>query len=130
VRPAGRIGRAALALVVATAPAAASDEVSYERDVLPILTAQCVMCHLPGAALGELSLYPDARAALVGVASAQSSLKLVEPGAPERSYLYLKMTGTQSKAGGSGEPMPPTGLLDAGTIELIRRWIAQGAAGN
>lgn len=131
MRPVRLIRHAALALVVTTAPPAiAADEISFERDVLPILNSQCVMCHLPGAALGGLSLYPDARASLVGVASTQSSLKLVEPGAPESSYLYLKITGTQDKAHGSGEPMPPTGLLDAAVIELVQRWIAQGALGN
>ena len=126
-----RPGDAALAFVLAMAPAAAvADEVSFDRDVMPILTRQCVMCHLPGAALGGLSLYPDARASLVGVASTQSPLKLVEPDAPERSYLYVKMIGTQSEAGGSGQVMPPSGALAAAEIELVRRWIEQGATGN
>lgn len=119
-----------LALVLTTLPAVAADEVSFERDVMPVLTSQCVMCHLPGAALGGLSLYPDARASLVGVASTQSPLKLVEPNAPERSYLYLKMTGKQGEAGGSGQVMPPSGALAAAEIELVRRWIEQGATGN
>lgn len=124
-----RVRLAILVLVATTAPGAvAADDVSFERDVLPILNSRCVMCHLPGAALGGLSLYPDARASLVGVASTQSPLKLVEPGAPDSSYLYLKLTGTQDPA--SGQPMPPTGLLDAAEIGLLRRWIEQGAPGN
>lgn len=122
--------RAALAFALMTLPAIAADQVSFERDVLPVLTSQCVMCHLPGAALGGLSLYPDARASLVGVASTQSPLKLVEPNAPERSYLLVKMTGKQDEAGGSGQVMPPSGVLAAAEIELVRRWIEQGAMGN
>lgn len=121
---------AALALVLTTLPAVAADEVSFERDVLPVLTSQCVMCHLPGAALGGLSLYPDARASLVGVPSTQSPLKLVEPGAPERSYLLVKMIGTQDEAGGSGQVMPTSGVLAAAEIEFVRLWIEQGAKGN
>jgi len=74
--------RTGLALTVISAATSAS-EISFERDVLPILTRQCVMCHLPDAALGGLSLYPDALASIVGVPSMQSPLKLVEPGSSE-----------------------------------------------
>lgn len=131
MRAIARPAYAALALALVTAPVvAAADDVSFERDVLPVLNMQCVMCHLPGAALGGLSLYPNARASLVGVPATQSPLKLVEPNAPEASYLYLKMTGAQAEAHGSGEQMPPSGLLAAAEIELVRRWIEQGAMGN
>lgn len=84
------------------------------------------MCHVEGAELGGLKLYPDAWTQLVGVTSTQSPLKLVEPGSPDRSYLYAKLMGTQVTAGGSGLRMPAQ-PLGAEELETIRRWIAEGA---
>ncbi len=126
-----RILGCAVALGAAISPAAApADEVSFERDVLPIVNKQCVMCHVPGAESGALSLYPDAWVSLVGIASRESSLKRVEPGAPDRSYMYLKLVNAQESAGGSGLRMPPTQPLEAAELEAIRRWIEQGAKRN
>lgn len=113
--------------IATTAAAAPADECDFERDVAPILNSQCVMCHLPGAESGGLSLHPDPRASLVGIASRQSSLKLVEPGAPDKSYMYLKMINAQESVGGSGLQMPPAHRLEDAQIEAIRRWIEQGA---
>jgi hypothetical protein len=89
------------------------------------------MCHIAGAAQGGLDLYTNLWAAVVNVKSTQSALKLVEPGDPEKSYLFLKLTSAYLTVGGSGGPMPlPPGQLDAGQMELIRAWIAQGAPNN
>ena len=105
--------------------------VSFEGDVLPILNNYCVMCHLPGAEQGELSLYPDAWSRLVGNPSVQSSLLRVDPGFPDSSYLYLKLIGTGESVGGSGLQMPfQQPSLDPDQIETIRLWIEQGAKQN
>ena len=105
-----------------------SKSVSFEADVLPILTQYCVMCHIPGAAQGDHSLYPDAWESMVNVPSVQSALLLVEPGRPAASYSYLKLTGGHLAAGGSGEMMPsPQNPLAADEIETFRQWIEQGA---
>jgi hypothetical protein len=66
---------------------------------------------------------------LVDVPSIQApALMLVEPGAPERSYLVLKLRGIAGDAGGVPTPMP-TGdtLLDEAEIQAIEAWIAVGA---
>ncbi|MFY3743615.1 hypothetical protein ACOQFB_06885 [Anaeromyxobacter sp. Red801] len=66
---------------------------------------------------------------LVDVPSIQApALMLVEPGAPERSYLVLKLRGTAGDVGGVPTPMP-TGdtLLDEAEIQAIEAWIAVGA---
>jgi len=62
---------------------------------------------------------------LVNVRSSESSLDRVEPGSPEASYLYIKITGT---AGLTGDRMP-FGLppLDDEKIKLVRDWIRRGA---
>jgi OmcA/MtrC family decaheme c-type cytochrome len=64
---------------------------------------------------------------LVGVPSGQASMSLVEPGAPEASYLVYKLRGDATSAGGSGLPMPTDGLLDAADIAAIEAWILNGA---
>ena len=126
------LGGLALGGLVLTAPLlAGSAPVSLAREVAPILTQRCVMCHIAGAAQGGLDLYTNLWGAIVNVKSTQSALNLVEPGDPDKSYLYLTLTGAQLSAGGNGAQMPfQSGQLDAGQLELIRAWIAQGALNN
>jgi len=118
----------ALVAVISTAHAGS---VSFEKDVVPILNSYCVMCHLPGGEQGGLSLYPDAWSELVGIPSKQSPLLQVEPGLPDKSYLYIKLIDTGESAGGSGLLMPiQQPPLDQDQIETIRLWIEQGAKQN
>lgn len=118
-----------IALLAAVPVTAGGNGVSFQAQVAPILNRHCVACHLTGQEQGSIALH--ARVAydnLVGVPSEQSDLVRVEPGATERSYLLLKLTGEHLAAGGSGEPMPMGGRsLAAEEIEVIRRWIAEGA---
>lgn len=109
----------------------ANAEVSFSRDVLPLLKSRCVMCHLSGSAQAGLVLHPNGYANLVGVKATQSPLNRIAPGDPENSYLYRKLAGTQLTAGGEGERMPfgETPLTDA-QLDLFRRWIAEGAQRN
>ncbi len=108
-----------------------ADIISFNEEVLPILNRHCVLCHLPGAEQADLSLYPDAWSQLVQTPSSQSALLLVEPGSPGKSYLYLKLIGTQETVGGAGLQMPfQPNSLDPGQIETIRLWIEQGAKQN
>ena len=102
--------------------------VSYLADVVPVLNAHCVACHLTGQEQGGIALHARAaRANLVGVASAQSPLLRVEPGDPARSYLVHKLNNTHLDSGGEGEPMPMGSSLSAAQIAVITRWIEQGA---
>jgi hypothetical protein len=128
----GRSLRRIVPLVLAVAPPAwSADTMGFNAQIVPILTQRCAMCHMPGVAQAGLNLFPEPWASLVGVASTESPLKLVEPGSPERSYLYVKLLGTQQQVGGSGARMPfQQDPLDAGELETIRTWIEQGAALN
>jgi hypothetical protein len=128
----GRSLRRVAPLLLAAAPAAwPQGAISFSAQVEPILTQRCVMCHLAGAAQAGLALYPEPWAALVGVTSTESLLKLVEPGSPEKSYLYAKLLGRQQEVGGSGAPMPfQQDPLEPGELATIRQWIEQGAASN
>ena len=123
------VAYASIPLLVASAASAADGAVSFRNQVLPILTERCVMCHVQGAEQGALSLFPEAWSQLVGVKASESALNRVEAGAPERSYLYLKLLGQQESAGGSGARMPfQQDPLTAAELDLFKRWITEGAA--
>jgi hypothetical protein len=99
---------------------------SFASDVEPILVTNCD-CHFDGMP-AELS-FTDAYANLVNVASTEAAgLDRVEPGVPDDSYLWRKLSGTHIAAGGSGDPMPaPTGGLAADSLATIEAWISGGA---
>lgn len=127
--PTGLLGCLLLAGAQLYSASTHAGTVSYERDVLPILNERCVMCHISGAAQGDLVLYPDAVENIVNVPSVQSDLLQVDPGNPDASYFYLKLTDEYLAAGGSGEVMPPRqqGSLQPEEIATIRAWIEEGA---
>ncbi len=97
-----------------------------------ILTPSCATssCHSgsppPNApvSLDALRAYDD----VVGVRSSQAPLQLVNPGAPEASYLLLKLKGSAGSAGGISTVMPiGAPPLTAEQIEAIETWITNGA---
>jgi len=72
-----------------------------------------------GAAYGEIVNVPSAE---------QPALDRIEPGDPDRSYMYLKVTGDPSISGGQ---MPLGGPpLDQERLDLLRGWIETGAPDN
>lgn len=79
-----------------------------------------------------MKLHPAAAwASLVKVASTESPLRRVEPGAPGKSYLMHKLDGTHLDAGGQGVQMPfGAPPLEPEVRERIRAWIAAGAPNN
>lgn len=121
-----------LLFLATSSPGVAGEDVRFSKDVLPTLKRHCIICHMPGSAQGELELHPkQAHENLVGVASKQAPLDLVSPGAPEKSYLFLKLTGAHEEAGGWGEKMPfDAAPLKETQIEAVRAWIAAGAKDN
>lgn len=127
--PDGEIRSQVVPAPVAQAPA--EPQVSFAREIQPIFTANC-SCHMGRFPSENLNLEPgNAFANLVGVRSRQSPLNRVEPGDPAKSYLIHKLRGTQRSVGGSGARMPFGGReLPAATIQLIERWITQGAQNN
>ena len=103
----------------------------FEQVIVPLLDRHCVMCHMSEGAQGQLSLYPQPHAELVGVASSQSELLLVAPGDIEASYLYHKLVGSHLSVGGEGDSMPyQRALLETEDIKAFEQWIAQGASAD
>lgn len=109
------------------APAAQS---LFETEIAPILASSCATCHLTGQEAGNMSLVPaQALANLVDVPSKEApGLVRVVPGNPDKSYLVMKLEGTQIAHGGTGAQMPfGAPPLSADKIAKIRQWIAEGA---
>lgn len=125
--------RAALVIAFGTALAGAAGaraaDINFSRDIAPVFKNNCATCHLTGQEAGNLALHPGAAyASVVNAPSVESKLLRVKPGAPEQSYLMLKLEGKHLDAGGSGQRMP-FGLppLDEATLQRIRDWIVMGA---
>ena len=120
-------------LFVATlvvAPGVRAADVHFS-EVTAILARECVMCHQPYDAKGELTLHPaGAWRSLVGATSRQVDMLLVAPAEPDQSYLYRKLTDTHLEVGGSGDAMPFDAKLNTEQLAAIRAWIEQGAKDN
>jgi len=100
-----------------------SASVDFNRDIRPIITENCFKCHGPDDGARKAKLRFDLRAE--ALKPAKSGQIAIVPGAPEKSELIARVT-----AADLDDRMPPakTGkTLTANQIELLRRWIAQGA---
>ncbi|MEO8028063.1 MAG: SUMF1/EgtB/PvdO family nonheme iron enzyme [Bryobacteraceae bacterium] len=103
----------AIALVLAVAGGCLGQAIDFERRIAPILQKNCVQCHGPSDAQGELRLHKKADA-----------LQVISGGKPDQSKLYLRIEMPSTEKGA----MPPAGpQLPAADRDLIRRWIASGA---
>ena len=103
--------------------------VNFQTEVQSIFTQSCASsaCHAGAAPKAGLSLEDGKSISnLVGVGSVQcSSLKRVEAGAPDKSYLVQKLEGQGSCF--TMNRMPPGGPLGQAEIALAQAWIAAGA---
>ena len=118
-RPRRTAGTGVLVLCAALAgPLAQAAEVSFSRDVLPVLARKCTHCHQGDAAQRGLRLSSAAEIRQGGLSG-----PAVVPGSPESSLLFKQVSGTPPA-------MPPAGdLLTEEEIDLLRTWIAAGAPG-
>lgn len=89
--------------------------VDFNRDVLPLLISKCSMCHNPSN--------PSDGIVLTSYESVMNS-DVVEPGELEGSDLWERVTESDpSKV----MPRPPAQPLSAAELDIIERWIQQGA---
>lgn len=104
-------------------------EISYKADVEPIFLAECNDCH--GAKRPKKGLDLSAGVgyeALVGKpANEVPDLLLVKPGDPDGSYLWHKMEHTAAEGKGMPRTLFSSKKLPAEQLDLIKRWIADGA---
>jgi cytochrome c553 len=99
--------------------AATESNVSFTRDVKPLLARRCFSCHGPTAREGGLRL-DEAEAAL---AELDSGLYAIVPGDVAASALVARVSATEES-----ERMPPIGKpLSDKEISTLTEWIARGA---
>jgi hypothetical protein len=108
----------AIALLVAGSAAAEEPKVSFSRDIKPILSNKCFVCHGPDEGERQAELRLDLRdEAVPGV---------IKPGDAEHSEVVVRIASDDADlrmppADSKKEPLTPE------EIKLIRRWIDEGA---
>jgi hypothetical protein len=113
-------------------------KLSFATDVYElVIRKRCSACHTDAVSFGSLQLFPGGAAAayanLVGMPAGpaegnlcrDSGLVRVQPGDPDKSLIYLKLTKPSC-----GSQMPPAAFAQPTPeqVELVRKWIADGAA--
>ncbi|MBT5017195.1 MAG: DUF1553 domain-containing protein, partial [Planctomicrobium sp.] len=100
----------------------ASDSVSFNRDIRPILSDKCFQCHGPDENTREADLRLDVRKEAVAL---RDSGQAISPGQPAVSELIKRINHDDPDT-----RMPPADFERTLTPEqrrLIENWIAQGA---
>ncbi|MFT5853773.1 MAG: outer membrane protein assembly factor BamB [Verrucomicrobiales bacterium] len=98
-------------LLIAGGPALA-EEVSFSRDVAPILQRECVACHREGKARGKYRLD-----------SYKETMEAVEAGDIDESEIIYRITVDDEDDRMPVDAKP----LDDADVRVIRQWVEQGA---
>jgi len=100
----------------------AAGDVSFNRDIRPILTQHCTACHGGVKEAGDISFIYRDKALKEG----DSGNPAIVPGKPELSEMVRRINSSDPD---EVMPQPKHGPpLSAGEIALIERWIRAGAA--
>jgi hypothetical protein len=97
--------------------------IHFSKEILPILSDACFQCHGPDAKARKADLRLDKESSALG--SRDTSSPVIIPGKAHLSTLIQRLVTEDAD-----EKMPPPELgrpLDASQIDLLRRWINQGA---
>ena len=103
-------------------PASQKRTVDFQREIRPILSDNCFLCHGPDKGTRMMDLRLDTKE---GAFTARKSGAPIVPGNPAASLLYQRIF-TDDKA----RVMPPVHskrALTADQKDVIKRWIEQGA---
>jgi hypothetical protein len=110
----------------------------FATRVRPFLDSTCAGCHGPIAPTAGMTLggsnvsSAQVIAGLVGMAASNGEYELIEPGAPDKSWVYLKASGGVATVACARacdrQAMPPSGAgLSATQLASLRQWIMNGA---
>ena len=115
-------GMRCLLFAVLTGLCLRAQPVDFNRDVRPILSDKCFSCHGPDAPAKNIRLRLDREeSALADL----GRYRAIVPGNPAASELYRRITAQHP-----ARRMPPVHsgrTLNAAEIDILRRWIEQGA---
>ena len=109
--------------VAANALGSLEEPTDYQQDVRPILARSCFACHGNDAEHREAGLRLDTREG--ATETLRSGSAAIKPGDSESSELLFRISETDDNI-----RMPPKKsgeLLKPAEIEIIRKWIAEGA---
>lgn len=101
------------------------EQIDYNWHIKPILSDRCFFCHGPDDQTRHADLRLDTREGLFAALQYSEASHVVLPGKPEESELFLRVSSQWD-----GHRMPPAEsklTLTDEEIELLRRWIEQGA---
>ncbi len=111
-----------LLLLLALPAAWAESPVNFEREVRPLLSEKCFQCHGPDSGTRMAGLRLDLKDSAL---AARKNGTPIVPGKPEASLVYQRVSAPDVN-----RRMPPPyahKTLDAAQVEVLKRWIAQGA---
>jgi hypothetical protein len=109
--------------IVAASKICASERVSFNRDVLPIIAEHCFACHGFDPAKREAGMRLDRRSDATAVL--ESGNRAIVPGNIRQSELWTRVSATDPE-----QLMPPPAVgkqLNSQQRETLRRWIEEGA---
>ncbi|WP_345684455.1 PSD1 and planctomycete cytochrome C domain-containing protein [Novipirellula caenicola] len=109
-----------VSLLIAPRVCAADTPVRFSRDVLPILSDRCFHCHGPDEEHREADLRLDRRE------SAVDEIGAIVPMQPDESELLSRII-TDDEDRLMPPPQSHRKPLSQSEIEILRRWIAEGA---
>lgn len=102
-------------------PLLMAEQVSFNRDIRPILTSHCTACHGGVKEAGGISFVFREKALAIG----ESGNATIIPGKPEESELIKRVTSTDpDEIMPQPDHGPPLSAKDVGTL---RQWIREGA---
>ncbi len=116
---------AASLCLVCVSSVAADNLVDFNRQIRPILSDHCFVCHGPDRSQSQTEYRLDIRESAF---AEQDGHHAIVPGDPQASNLVKRIT-----SGDADVVMPPPDSgrpLSKDQIELLTRWIAQGARWN
>ncbi|MBA4054736.1 MAG: hypothetical protein C0490_08500 [Marivirga sp.] len=102
-----------------------SDSVDYNIHIRPILSDRCFKCHGPDANQRKANLRLDTHEGAMAALKDNPSAHVITPGDPDKSEVFLRISTSDTSM-----LMPPVRSnlkLTGDEIQLIKKWIAQGA---
>ena len=94
--------------------------VSFSQDIQPIFNANCISCHDESHAYLNLKTC----CSWYELWTTGFSAPYLDTIAPLQSLLHKRISGAQLPI------MPPMGQMQQGDIDLVARWITEGARNN
>jgi len=101
------------------------ETVDFNFHIRPILSDRCYLCHGPDAENREADLRLDVEEGAFAALEGGEGSHVIKPGDPEQSELFLRVSTSDEDM-----RMPPADshlTVSEEEIELLRKWIEQGA---